>query len=407
MMTLLDLVKKELWHRKTQLISGLLTMTIGIAVIVAIKSISTVSERAVAIKLDNLGANILVLPQGTNIDDYYSADIDAPLFSENYVSKIVSSTLPGIDNMSPKLTRRITIGKEHVVLTGILPKSEIASKPLWQKTGLTGKQLKVSCAPSKISSETAGLKDTKLQRKSIDTLANGYCLMGISAARRLNKKENDPIIIEGKTLLVSKILPETGTVDDDRVFINLRIAQQLLNATNQISSIELMGCCNEISDGLLTKLKKVLPGTHITTIGQIVATQIETNQMMKKLMFAFMLIIIVVGSFSIGNFTWANVNERKKEIGVLRLIGYSKKDVYFIMMAKALFLGIAGGIAGYLIGTIAAMLISPEVIGMPAEIMPSLLLVSLLLSISISQVGAAIPAYLAGKIEPFANLQDE
>jgi putative ABC transport system permease protein len=231
--------------------------------------------------------------------------------------------------------------------------------------------------------------------------------MGISAARRLNKKENDPIIIEGKTLLVSKILPETGTVDDDRVFINLRIAQQLLNATNQISSIEIMGCCNEISDGLLTKLKKVLPGTHITTIGQIVATQIETNQMMKKLMFAFMLIIIVVGSFSIGNFTWANVNERKKEIGVLRLIGYSKKDVYFIMMAKALFLGIAGGIAGYLIGTIAAMLISPEVIGMPAEIMPSLLLVSLLLSISISQVGAAIPAYLAGKIEPFANLQDE
>jgi putative ABC transport system permease protein len=407
MMTLLDLVKKELWHRKTQLISGLLTMTIGIAVIVAIKSISTVSERAVAIKLDNLGANILVLPQGTNIDDYYSADIDAPLFSENYVSKIVSSTLPGIDNMSPKLTRRITIGKEHVVLTGILPKSEIASKPLWQKTGLTGKQLKVSCAPSKISSETAGLKDSKLQRKSIDTLANGYCLMGISAARRLNKKENDPIIIEGKTLLVSKILPETGTVDDDRIFINLRIAQQLLNATNQISSIEIMGCCNEISDGLLTKLKKVLPGTHITTIGQIVATQIETNQMMKKLMFAFMLIIIVVGSFSIGNFTWANVNERKKEIGVLRLIGYSKKDVYFIMMAKALFLGIAGGIAGYLIGTIAAMLISPEVIGMPAEIMPSLLLVSLLLSISISLVGAAIPAYLAGKIEPFANLQDE
>jgi hypothetical protein len=40
------------------------TMTIGIAVIVAIRSIATVSEQAVAIKLDNLGANILVLPLG-------------------------------------------------------------------------------------------------------------------------------------------------------------------------------------------------------------------------------------------------------------------------------------------------------------------------------------------------------
>ena len=52
----------ELWHRKSQLISGLLAITLGIGVIVSIQSISVVSEKAVAIKLDNLGANILVLP---------------------------------------------------------------------------------------------------------------------------------------------------------------------------------------------------------------------------------------------------------------------------------------------------------------------------------------------------------
>ena len=406
-MTLLDLVKKELWHRKTQLISGLLTMTIGIAVIVAIRSISIVSERAVAVKLDNLGANILVLPLGANIDDYYSADIDAPTFPESFVNRVISSTLPGIDNMSPKLSRRIKTGKENVVLTGILPKSEIASKPLWQKTGLTGKQLKVSCAPTQPAKTASLLKDVKLQRKSIDTLANEHCLIGISAANRLGKKENDTIIIEGKSLLVSKILPETGTIDDDRIFVNLRIAQQLLGAANQISSIEIMGCCNEISDGLLAKLKKVLPETRITTIGQIVSTQIETNKMMKKLMFAFLVIIVVVGSFSIGNFIWANVNERKKEIGILRLIGYNKNHVYFIMMAKALFLGITGGIAGYCVGTIAALVISPHVIGMPAQVISSLFLVSLGLSTAIALIGAIIPSYFAGKIEPFKNLQDE
>ena len=406
-MTLLDLVKKELWHRKTQLISGLLTMTVGIAVIVAIRSVSIVSERAVAVKLDNLGANILVLPLGANIDDYYSADIDAPTFSESFVNRIVSSTLPGIDNMSPKLSRRIKIGRENVVLTGLLPKSEIASKPLWQKTGLIGKQLKVSCAPAQTTKTGSSLKDAKLQRRSIDTLANEHCMIGISAANRLGKKENDTIVVEGKSLLVSKILPETGTIDDDRIFVNLRIAQQLLGASNQISSIEIMGCCNEISDGLLAKLKRVLPEARITTIGQIVSTQIETNQMMKKLMFAFLAIILVVGSFSIGNFIWANVNERKKEIGILRLIGYGKKHVYFIMMAKALFLGITGGIAGYIVGTVSALVISPHVIGMPAQVIPSLFIVSIGLSTIIALIGAIIPTYFAGKIEPFKNLQDE
>lgn len=406
-MTLLDLVKKELWHRKAQLTSGLLTMTIGIAVIVAIRSIAAVSEQAVAVKLDNLGANILVLPPGANIDDYYSADIDAPTFSERFVNRIISSTLPGIDNLSPKLSRRIKAGKENVVLTGILPKSEIASKPLWQKTGLIGKQLKVSCAPAQPGKTTSFLKDAKLQRKAIDTLANEHCLIGISAANRLGKKEKDSLAIEGTTFFVRKILPETGTVDDDRVFINLHVAQQILKADQQISSIEIMGCCNEISDGLLAKLRKVLPEARVTTIGQIVATQIETNQMMKKLMFAFLAIIVVVGSFSIGNFIWANVNERKKEIGILRLIGYGKKHVYYIMMVKALLLGLTGGVAGFVLGTISAILISPQVIGMPAQVIPALLFIAMGLSVTIALIGAAVPTYFAGRIEPFVNLQDE
>ena len=134
-MTLIDLTLKELWHRKSQLISGLLAITLGIGVIVGIRSISVESEKAVAVNLDNLGSNILVLPQAASIDNYSSADIDAPTFPESYVEKVVTSTLPGVDNMSPKLTRSVKIGNENIVLTGILPKSEIASKPIWQSGG--------------------------------------------------------------------------------------------------------------------------------------------------------------------------------------------------------------------------------------------------------------------------------
>ena len=77
-MNLFQLVLMELWHRKSQLISGLLAITLGIGVIVGIRSFSLVSEKAVAINLDNLGANIMVLPQAASVDNYYSADIDAP-----------------------------------------------------------------------------------------------------------------------------------------------------------------------------------------------------------------------------------------------------------------------------------------------------------------------------------------
>ena len=404
-MNLTRLVFKELWLRKSQLVSGLLTIMLGIAVIVSIHAISTESEKAVAIKLDNLGANILVLPQAASVDDYYSADIDAPTFPEEYVEILTTSMLPGIDNLSPKLTRRIMIGGENIVLTGILPKNEIASKPVWQQNGILGEQVQASCAPS-ANTEPLKYKDERLQRKGIDDLAGKDCFVGTTVARKLSLSEGDTIAIEGSVFQVVKVLPETGTVDDARVFANLHEVQTLLGINGQVSAIEIMGCCNEISQGLLGKLRNILPDTRITTINQIVATQIETNQMMRRLSIAFLLIIIVVGGISIANCIWANVNERRREIGILRMIGYHKHHIFAILLAKAAIMGSVGGLLGYLLGLAAAMYFGPLFIGIPVATQPYLLILAVGLAVLIAIVGALLPAWKAGKLEPFLTMQE-
>jgi putative ABC transport system permease protein len=269
-MTILKLVFIELWKRKSQLITGLLAITLGIAVIVAIQSIAVVSEQNVARNLDNLGANILVLPQAASIDDYYTSDIDAPTLPMDYVERILESTIAGVDNMSPKLTRRVTVNGKSVVLTGILPKSEIASKPLWQSSGLLGKQLTTACAPSQTANQSHGMEDEKLKRKAIDTLYSEDCLAGSQVAKKLGLTLNKKVQILGRDFKVVKILQETGTVDDDRIFANLKDVQQLLKIENQVSAIEIMGCCNAISEGLLGQLRNILPDTRVTSINQIV-----------------------------------------------------------------------------------------------------------------------------------------
>ena len=402
-MRLTELTLKELWHRKSQMVSGLLAISLGIAVIVGIRSISVVSEKAVAFKLDNLGANILVLPQSASVDNYYAADIDAPTFPESYVEKLVNSTLPGVDNLSPKLTRRVNVNGQKIVLTGILPKSEIASKPIWQQGGLIGNDISASCAPS----GPKKYADEKLQRTGIDTLAVNDCFVGSAIARSRNLYEGSTLVIEGKDFHVVKILPETGTVDDDRVFANLHTVQELLGTGHQISAIEIMGCCSEISDGLLGKMRNILPDTRITTIGQIVSTQIETNQLMNRLSLVFLVIILFVGGISIGNYIWANVNERRKEIGILRMIGYYKRHIYRILVMKAILLGIGGGLAGYVLGTVAAVWLGPGLAGIPVSPLLVLLPGSVLLSVLIAISGSLIPAYLAGRIEPFSNMQED
>lgn len=405
-MNIRKLVWLEFKQHKSQLISGLLAITLGIAVIVGIRSISVVSEKAVAVNLDNLGANILVLPQSSNVDNYYSADIDAPTMPEEYVDRIVSSSLQGVDNLSPKLTRRIKIGTENVVLTGILPKNEITSKPMWQQSGLLGADLKASCAPTSSSNQSLGYKDEKLQRKVIDSLGPNDCLIGSSIAVKLKLKEGSTVDILGDKFMVSRVLNETGTIDDDRIFIHLHKAQEILKIPGQVSAIEIMGCCNAISDGLLSKLRNVLPDTRITTIGQIVSTQIQTNKMMNKVSLIFLIIIIFVGGISIGNFMWANINERRKEIGMLRMIGFSKSIIYQMMLTKAFVLGVIGGIIGYLLGTFAGVWLGPELAGLPVKPVPSLIFIALIISIGVSLLGSLIPSYLAGRIDPFKNMQE-
>ncbi len=400
-MKLNTIIWKELFLRKSQLVSALLAVTLGIAVIVGIQTVAAVSEKAVKIKMENLGANILVLPQAASVDDYYAADIDAPTFPEAYVERILNSALTGVDNLSPKLTRRIDTGSTNVVLTGILPSGELAAKPYWTISGLSGEDT------GHIHTGSSGkYADPRLQRTAIETLNRDDVLVGKVAAERLNLTEGGTLILRDHVFTVAGILPETGTVDDNRVFAHLHTVQGMLGIGSQISCIEIMGCCSAISDGLLGNLRNILPDTRITTIGQIVSTQIETNRLMEKISLIFLVIILIVGAISIGNFMWANVEERRREIGTMIAIGATQGIIYRLFMTKALVLGAAGGFFGYIIGTAGAMILGPRLAGLAVAPMAVYLLYAILMAVLISLAGSFIPTFRASRLEPNLIMQE-
>ena len=405
-MKLRTILWKELWLRKSRMVSGLLAITLGIAVIVGIQSVAVVSERAVKIKLDNLGANILVLPQAASVDDYYTADIDAPTFPEEYVERVATSMLPGVDNLSPKLTRRVQVGAVPVILTGVLPASELASKPIWQSAGLFGDELAAACGTSPETKAGPSYVDERLQRKAIDTLAPEEVLIGSIAAERLALAEGARISIAGREFTAARVLPETGTIDDNRVYAHLHVVQELTGIGPQVSAIEIMGCCSAISDGLLGKLRNILPDTRITTIGQIVNTQIETNRLMAKVSLILLVIIVVVGAISIANYMWANVEERRREIGTLLTVGATRSSVYRLFLAKAGLLGLLGGCGGYLLGTASAMILGPELAGLRVDPVPLYLIWSVLIAMAIALAGSWYPVRRATRFDPALILQE-
>jgi len=388
------------------MVSGLLAITLGIAVIVGIRSVSAVSERAVKIKLDNLGSNILVLPQAASVDDYYAADIDAPTFPEEYVERVATSMLAGVDNLSPKLTRRVKVDGVPVILTGVLPANELASKPIWQSAGLAGEELALACGTDPEVKEGPSYADERLQRKPIDSLGPTEILVGSVAAERLRLEEGGTISIEGRVFTTARVLPTTGTIDDNRVYAHLHVVQELLGTGAQVSAIEIMGCCSAISDGLLGKLRNILPDTRITTIGQIVSTQIDTNRLMTKVSLVLLALIALIGSISIANYMWANVEERKREIGTLLTLGATKGSIYRLFFAKAVLLGLLGGVAGYLLGTVSGMVLGPELAGLAVDPVLAYFPWSLAVAVGIALLGSWYPTYRATRLDPASILQE-
>jgi putative ABC transport system permease protein len=404
-MKLRTLVWREIFERKNQLATSFLAILLGISVIVAVKNITFYSEKAVAKELDALGANILILPKSVSLQDYYAADMQSEEFPEDYVTRLATSDLQGLDNLSPKLSVPVESGGKRFTLTGILPTNEFQAKAAWQGAGIFARPQ--GCGAVDVPGTAAvPTKETLVRKRVINTLGSDEALVGADIGASLGLKEGSTLVLLGKPFTITALLPPTGTVDDSRVFAHLHSVQELAGKGPVVNAIEIVGCCNQISKGLVQKINKLLPEAKVVTITQIVDTQIRTNKMMARLSLLFLAIIVLVGGTSIANYMYANVFERRKEIGTLMALGAGSAVVLKMFLLKALLLGLGGGIAGYVLGTAVAVALGPRLAGIPVLPMPSLVLWALGVAAATSLIASYFPARRAARLDPCSALQE-
>ena len=405
-MTLRTLVWREIFERKNQLATSFLAIVLGITAIVAIRNVTFYSEKAVAKELDALGANILILPKSASVQDYYTSDMQGDEFPEEYVNRLTASGLQGLDNLSPKLSVPAEAAGRRVTLTGILPKNEFQAKAAWQGAGIFARPAGCGVVVDVPGKAAMPAKETLVRKRVINTLGESDALVGADVAAVLKLKEGDSVRVLGKSFTVSAVLPQTGTVDDSRVFAHLHTVQALAGKSSVLNAIEIVGCCQEISKGLVQKINTLLPDAKVVTVTQVVDTQIRTNRMMANLSLVFLAIIVMVGGASIANYMYANVFERRREIGTLMALGAGSKIVLRMFLLKALLLGVAGGLAGYLLGTGVAVVLGPRIAGVPVLPMPILALWALGIATAISLLASYFPARRAARLDPCAALQE-
>lgn len=153
--------------------------------------------------------------------------------------------------------------------------------------------------------------------------------------------------------------------------------------------------------------------TYTDVVGTLMSSVTTIVDTISYVLIAFVAISLVVSSIMIGVITYISVLERKKEIGILRAIGASKRNVSQVFNAETFIIGLCAGVIG--IGLTLLLLIPGNAIihsvadnakvNAVLPIVPAIILI--LLSVVLTLLGGLIPSKKAAKSDPVTALRTE
>jgi putative ABC transport system permease protein len=339
----------------------------------------------IANKLDEFGANILIIPRSDDLSLSYGGmsvggvSVDAQTLMDSDVPKISQIEVrENISTVSPKLIGTVEMEGKKISLMGVRFEEELRIKKWWKIHGS--------------------------EPKSRDEV-----LIGNEVAVRLFKSTGDTLAINGKSVRVSGILDETGSQDDFLIFGDLAFVQETMKKPGGLSLIEVSAFCNTCPiEEIVSQISKQLPHAKVMAIKQTLQTKMEALDHFKKFSVGISIIVLLIGSLIVFTNMMASVNERKREIGIFRAIGFRKSHIVRIIFLEALIVGLIAGIVGYAFGLGVSQIIGPMITGMKGGkifIDPLLAIGAIFLSSLIGILSSAYPAIHASKMDPTTALR--
>ena len=146
-------------------------------------------------------------------------------------------------------------------------------------------------------------------------------------------------------------------------------------------------------------------GTMMKSVSQIINT-------ISYVLIAFVAISLIVSSIMIGIITYISVLERTKEIGILRAIGASKKDISRVFNAETLIVGFISGVIGIIITMLLTLPINGLIhmitgVSIVTRVPFSAAIILVIISMLLTIVAGLIPSRIASKKDPVVALRTE
>ncbi len=398
------MAKGALLRQKGKMLLIAFTIALGASIASAMLNVMLDVGDKVNKELKTYGANINVMPKGASLlDDLYGvaegSGVSDQFLKESELGKLKTIFWAfNIVDFAPYLDTKVKL-RSHA--------GEVKLVGTWFNHHVdlpTGESLDTGMRKMKSWWDVSGewLSDEDENSAMVGSLVSG----------RNDIHVGDTITIEAgkqKKELTVKGIFDTGSDEDEQIYVPLRIAQALADRAALVSRVEVSALTtpdNELArkaaqnpDGLSIKewetwyctayvssicyqIEEVITDSVAKPIRQVAESEGAILEKTQLLMLLITIVSLVGSALGISNLVTASVMERSREIGLLKAIGAHDSPISWLVLTEILVTAIVGGIGGYFAGLGFAQIIGHSVFGSAIDIKPMVIpLVAVLVSL--------------------------
>jgi putative ABC transport system permease protein len=237
-------------------------------------------------------------------------------------------------------------------------------------------------------------------------------VIGASCARQWHLNVAETIEIGPRLWIVTGILPATGSTIDSEVWARHQQVGQIFGKEHSFTSMLLRTrdaeAARKVAEDLNQNYKKA--SFHIEPETEYYTRLAQTNQGFLIAVYVLALIIAVGGVLGVMNTMFAAVTQRRKDIAMLRILGFARWQLLLSFLIEALLLSLVGGSLGCVLGSLAHGWSANSLVGnrnmaFTLRVDGWTLSTAVLLTVAMGALGGLLPAISTSRVRPLEALR--